>query len=354
VLARHLDSPLAPLAFHALALAPGPDARTAIARRLDAADASSTWALRAAAFRILTLGERLPDAPSRASALLTSDDPNERAAAATLLVALEPDWLPTLLSGDDPDVVRAAARWSALHPTGAVAAAGELRRGRPRAVAEALAVCLALPEARKRVPTARLLELIAWRGPAAPLAALALAERDHEETEWEVLELLRSPSSHVRAQVAVGLGTRTESRALAFIERAYRAETDPSVRLALVDAAARRPEPSRRRLLHLAATLDPDRAVRSRAVLAVERPPLPAPRDDRGGLWIWATPTAAGPNAVLATLPTLQVLPYFADPDGHIIAGYLPRGPVDVRVASGAGRRQSEPRGKHEALTKKK
>jgi cellulose synthase operon protein C len=335
-LESHLEKPDGALAGHALARAPAREAGDALRRALAHPGPRQRVALRSAAVRALVLGDPMDEAAPVAERLLRSRDPVDRAAAATWLGAAHPEQLPTLVASSDAAVVIAAMRWLAGSRDAAEAATSRLLETPDGVLAEALALALVVPEARSRVPTRVLLRLIERGGAAAPLAALTLAERQDPAVEDDVRALLASPSALIRGQVALGLGAHPERKVVAWLEEAYRFETDPGVRRALVRAALRRPEPTRERLLGLAADLDPDPSVRAIASFG------------RGGLVVQTDPDPrqtlcvvlerhddASPHLVVQ-LPSGEALPLVPDPDGLVLAGRFPRGLLDVQVAFGA------------------
>lgn len=292
-------------------------------------------AARAAILRRAALGaanapEGLDDA---LEVMLTSASPADRAVAAFGLALQDTQRAHSLLGSRDALLVQAAARAAPF--AGAARAAGS-RVGTlpPGPTRSQLALSLVDPGARALVPTRVLLELIAEAGPAAPLSAFALGERDSETTRAHLLEYLASPDPQLRGHVAQGLGGSTEPSAIGLLETAYRFEVDPDVRHAIALGLARRPEAVRRRTLELAARLDPNARVRHTARLALEgiRPSPFSP--GVGTVWlVLEGPQGPGAKAVQLAVPGGMALPLLADPDGVGALVGLPAGPVGLRLA---------------------
>lgn len=324
------------LAAYALALAPGDASTSALERALgSAAVPARRNAARAAVLRRRALGASVSGTDAALDRLLASSDAADRAAGAWGRAALQTDDAVALIGSPDPAIVRAAGR-QAFVPDVAVAAARRLAREADASLKTALASALAAPAAASRVPTAVLLELIDAGGAAMPIAAQALAARDTIELRQRIEPLAASPDALVRSSVALGLGDSREPSAVGLLARAYRFETDPRVRHAIVVALSRRGERTRERTLSLAADLDPDRRVREAARLAGAGQRLARLDAGRGTLWLALSANTRGAVAEhaveLGTAPG-PVLPLAADPDGAVVAGNLPAGPVQVRLA---------------------
>jgi hypothetical protein len=205
-----------------------------------------------------------------------------------------------------------------------------------------LSTSLASFESAQLVPSDVLLDLIEARGLGAPLAARALAARDSRSLRPKLLALLSNDDALLRSHVALGLGRSSESSALGVLTRAYRFETDASVRLAIVRALATRREPARERSLRLARDLDGSPAVRQAAALGLASV-APAP-ESPGPETLWLeldSQEAAGPAAgaagvrgALVVTASGVALPAFADPDGVLLLPALPSGPFELRLAT--------------------
>ncbi len=331
----------AAFAAHALAACPGDEARVALERALGVA-ATRRLAARAAVLREVMLDESVSGIGSVLQSLLVSPEAADRAAGAWGLAVLDPRRGAELIGSADQAVVRAAARAALPGSHIAQVAADRLRRERDATTRAALAIALADPAARARVPTAVLLELIEQGGVEAPLAALSLASRDEPDLRSQVIALLTSSDAVLRAHTALGLGASPEPDAVGLLENAYRFEPDALVRHAVVTALSQRTEPVRRRTLGLAAALDGDRRVREAAKLAGRGVRLGAASTADGALWLIlaataASGTGAGAWSALASLPGGIALPLVADPDGLVAVARLPRGAVSVRIGR-AGR----------------
>jgi hypothetical protein len=338
-LERALKNPAhAPSAAHALALAPGSAAADAIGRALRE-PGTRRLATRAAAFRQAVLGDRVGGLAEALEVLLRSSEAADRAAAAWALALGDSDRAVELLASRDAAVVRAAAR-AALDPKVAVAAAARLGKEPDGTTQAALALALAVSVAADRVPTQLLIELFESSGPAAPLAARALASRNTADLFPRIEAMLESVDELSRAHAALGLGNSDSPRALAWLVRTYRFETSAEVRRAVVMAASQRSELARRNLLRLAATLDPDVAVRQAARRALAGERLDPLATGASGAWITLAPntpasldSAAGRPLIMQT-PGGVAFPVVTDPDGVMCLAPLAEGPVRIRLAA--------------------
>ncbi|MEZ4376285.1 MAG: HEAT repeat domain-containing protein [Polyangiaceae bacterium] len=260
--------------------------------------------------------------------LLGSKQPNDRAAAAFGL-ALESDAQAIeLIRRKDSVVVAAAARTALGRPDVLSAAAARLATEQRRTLKAALAVALLDPDAAKQVPTSVLLELVQGGSAAMFVAAYALAARDQPELRPEVERWLASGNPELRSSVALGLGRAAHPRALGLLETAYRFETNSDVRLALVLGAGSRSEPTRSRLLSLAADLDADAAVRGAARRVLRRPTSPR-ASGRSVAWL---ELVGGGGVLRVGTDLLPALPAAPDPDGQCPMAHLPEG--SIRLAA--------------------
>jgi cellulose synthase operon protein C len=325
---------------YALALSPDGGAEDVLERALDRPTTRRS-AARAAVLRLRARGSEVDGLDDALGALEGSTNAADRAVAAFCRAASEPDAGVRLVLGRDPVIVRAAAR-AALDPEVSLAAARRLAVEPDPLLRTALAVSLVRPEAADLVPTSVLTALFEARGAAAHLAAFALAARDGDAERPRLRELLGSGDPLLRAHVALGLARSKEPSAVGLLDDAYRFESDPSVRRAIVTALAQRAEPGRERTLRLAADLDPDDKARTHArrALGRGRPGPAAPDPATGGTgtaWIRldGAPNDKGSVAVVVTSAGLA-LPLGPDPDGHVLFAGLPGGPVSVTLASAA------------------
>jgi hypothetical protein len=138
------------------------------------------------------------------------------------------------------------------------------------------------------------------------------------------------------------------------LSRAYRFETDPAVRLAIVRALAMRREPARERTLRLARDLDGSPSVRQAAALALAGAAPAADLPGPESVWLELssapdTAAAAGANqagvrgALIVSASGLS-LPAFADPDGVLLLPALASGPFELRLAAEARTDNAEKR----------
>jgi hypothetical protein len=197
----------------------------------------------------------------------------------------------------------------------------------------ALATCLGFTPAREQAPSDVLFALLDEGGIAAPLAARALSARDSKSLRPRIEGLVESDDPLLRAHALLGLGDSEDPTALGLLSRAYRFESEPSVRLAIVRALSSRPEAARRRTLALAAELDASPEVRQAARLGLNGHRLDAFVAGRASAWLdFGDGTAGTPTATVAG-PDGLALPAVADPDGVLLVSALELGPFTLRVA---------------------
>src|SRR5690606_5043705 len=158
---------------------------------------------------------------------------------------------------------------------------------------------------------------------AASLEARALGARLTSTGEQYVEELSRSATPLLRAEFALGLGQSPAPAALGLLSEAYEFETDVVVRRAIICAASQRPEKTRRRLIELAARLDPDPEVRQLARLAAAGQILVSPATGNQTFWLelqhGSRPTKrSAPTPVVVQGSRGHTLVAFADPDGFV------------------------------------
>jgi hypothetical protein len=122
------------------------------------------------------------------------------------------------------------------------------------------------------------------------------------------------------------------------LDEAYRFESDPLVRRAIVTTLGGRTEKGRERTLRLAADLDADDLARIVARRALVGSLTASDRSASGTVWIRVVGSPAGGSGttVVVTTPTGLALPLYPDPDGTVTVSGLPSGPVSVTLASGA------------------
>jgi len=338
ILASELGSPgRNALAAQALALAPGPEASDALERALNA-PATRRLGARAAVVRALALDELVSGSERALENLLSSADPADRAAGAWGLAVLDGGRAARLVASRDAVVVRASAR-ACFSGNAARAAAARLSVETDPETRAALAIALADRQGADAVATSRLLELLEGGGIAAPLAARALAAREDDALRPRIEALLESNDAVLRAHAALGLADSAHASAVGLLERAYRFESQPEVRHAIVAALSQRSERAKNRVLELAARLDSDADTREAARLALGGGVLGRPLSGPGSVWLSLVPNPnAGPSAasarpVLIGIPGGPALPAVADPDGLLVLAGLPRGSVTLRLA---------------------
>ncbi|HEX8791543.1 MAG TPA: HEAT repeat domain-containing protein [Polyangiaceae bacterium] len=193
----------------------------------------------------------------------------------------------------------------------------------------------------RELPTLTLLEHAKSGEADGPLAAMEFAASADESLGDAVSALLESRDPVVRAHVARGLARSSTSDAAGRLADAYAFETDVAVRRALVEALAARTTdagaPLRRASLELAATLDPDRLVRSAARRALDGAPPPArpAHDEVAWLQLAAAPGARVPTGETATLVESDgtARPVAFDDDGYAIVPGVAPGEATVRLA---------------------
>ena len=339
-------------AAFALARAPAKEAQAVLEQALRAAGTRRA-AVRASIVRALALG-RTPSGLSAAlDQLSRSRDESDRALFVQASALFSNSDVPALLKGSTRSELRALAR-CALLPKVSRALAERLAIEDNPSSREALAASLSSLESAELVPSDVLLDLIEARGLAAPLAARALSARDSANLRPKLLALLASDDALLRSHVALGLGHSRESSALGLLSRAYRFETDPAVRLAIVRALAMRREPARERTLRLARDLDGSPSVRQAAALALAGAAPAADLPGPESVWLELssapdTAAAAGANqagvrgALIVSASGLS-LPAFADPDGVLLLPALASGPFELRLAAEARTDNAEKR----------
>jgi HEAT repeat protein len=338
LLAKELTGPRAALAAQALALATDEFASAELERALGQS-ASRRWAVRAAVVRKLVLNLEVSGLRNNIAALRTSPDAADRAASAFADAMLDEDRARALLRHPDPILACAAAPAVLIHDLG-FEAARLLTNTKDRTLLNALAIALANPRAANEVATRNLRVLLEAGGVAAYLAARTLAVRDSETERARLEELLSSEDTLMRQNVALGFGQSAESSAVGLLAKAYRFESDASVRRSIIYALSQRTEPARSRTLRLAAELDPDSEVRSAARLALTGRRLEA--FARGNASVWLSLTETQPIAARQTPASAAIvlgsglaLPSVAAPDGAIIFAGLDVSRFTLRLAAG-------------------
>ena len=323
------DARLASSSAYALALAEGSAATRALQRALER-ESVRRLAARAAVVRVQVLGDEPRGTRQVLERLVASADPRDRYVGAWGIASLDARRAVDWLEGDDA-MLAAAAVVAARNTDVAVAAAARLEKAETVRERITYALALAVPEGADRVSTATLLALCGDGGAAAPLGAQALTARDAPRVRPYVQRLLESDAVAIRAHAALGLGASRDASSVGLLAEAYRFEPDADVRRAIVTALGQRRESARRQTLELAARLDGDPDVRAvaRLALAGQRVDLQA----AGGEAVWLQVDPPGGFAVMLGLPTGRWIPLMPDPEGYVVLGRLPQGPVRVRLA---------------------
>jgi hypothetical protein len=319
-------------AAYSLALSADAGAESVLERALGR-PATRREAARAAALRLRARGSEVDGLDEALRTLEGSTAAADRAAAAFCRATLEPEAGVRLVGSRDPLLARAAAR-AALDPEVGFAAARRLAVEPDATLRSMLALSLVRPAAADQVPTSVLTALFEAHGAAAHLAAYTLATRDGQAERPRLRELLTSGDALLRAHVALGLARSNEASAVGLLEEAYRFESDPVVRWAIVTTLAGRKEPGRERTLRLASDLDPDDRTRLAARNALGRGGPPVTTE--GTLWLRLDGVPDGipsPIGVVVTSTGLA-LPLGPDPDGSAMLAGLPGGFVSVTLAS--------------------
>jgi hypothetical protein len=328
----------------ALARSPASEAEAELAQALRD-PAKRRAAVRASIVRRLALGRTPTGLSAALRELSASRDASDRALFVQSSALFSSSEVPALAKTTSAVELRALAR-CALLPSVSHALAERLASEPNPNLREALAAGLASLEAAELVPSDVLLDLIEARSLAAPLAARALAARDSRSLRPKLLALLASDDALLRSHVALGLGQSRESSALGVLAGAYRFETDPGVRLAIVRALALRREPARERTLSLARNLDGWLAVRQAATLALAGAAPAADPPGPDSLWLELGSADADTAAAAASEASVRgalivtasglALPAFADPDGVLLFPALPSGAFELRLAAEA------------------
>ncbi len=269
----------------AIARSPSPNAMAAIeAMALAAPAATKRLGVRAYVVRALGRRETSAKLDELVDRLASSADVQDRAVGVGALVALGKRALELALADKDVRVRRAAAVASLAdgpRPAALSALLARIAGERDEATREVLAIGLLDGDPDGRVPTLVLLDRAESAASDAPLSVLALARRGDESHDAKVDAFLASRDPILRAHAARGVALGTYKDAVGRLAAAFAYEADANVRRAIVTALAGRTTdanaPARLETLRIAATFDPDRAVRSIAARALARFPAVAP-----------------------------------------------------------------------------
>jgi HEAT repeat protein len=300
-------------------------------------------AARAYLVRRWVRGERSAKLDSLLEDLARSNDARDRAVGMQALVTLGKRPIAQALQDSDPRVRRTAATGALAHWDGASRSALLARMGmEPDEVTrQVLALGLLEGDVDGLVPTADLVDRVRGGGPDAPLAALALAQRDDPERATDIDVMLQSHDPVLREHIARGLGASAARDAAGRLARAYAKEGDVRVRRAIVAALATRTgdalAPARRSTLEVAAGLDPDRVARWTASRALSGATATRREIVREVAWLRLTPAegAALPRDVTAALLPGEgvALPIAFDDDGYALVPGVAPGGARLRLA---------------------
>lgn len=336
-----VDPTLQGEAAHGLARSPSAGAQGALERALNRPE-TRRLAMRALVVRALVRGGSSDALLAMARRMLASPDGAERAAAVFARLALGIGSLDAALS--DPDArVRRAAAMATMNDGRAKTRRALLRqaaRDADAATRQVLLAGLTAGDPHGDVTTLTLFDRAQAGEADAPLAALALAERDPGDRSGQGFEprvsgLLRAPDPLVRAHAALGLGRSAAPSAVGRLASVYAYEPNADVRRAAVAALANRHgdeenAPARVATLELAARLDPDAAVRWTAARALAKAPPAAPATPREVTWLRVAAEPGQPllKDVLGTLIRSDglALPIVFDDDGYAVIPGVPPG----------------------------
>jgi len=191
------------------------------------------------------------------------------------------------------------------------------------------------------IATSTLFERAQAGGPDAPLAAMALGQRaGNAPTQW-IETLVGSPDPVIRAHAARGLGRSQTLDATARLVQAFAWETEAEVRRAIVGALVAgddgRDAQGSRQTIELAATLDPDPAVRWLASHDRSYGKIVNGEPGREVAWIRlvAAYQAELPSNAIALLVRSDgtAIPIAFDDDGYALVPGVPAGESRLRLA---------------------
>jgi HEAT repeat protein len=326
------DPAEADTAAYALARFPGPEATDTLLRQLHSLreGRAQLRIARALVVRQWFTGESIPVLTRKLNELSKSKDKAQRWVGIWgLSVAANHRLSHHLLSDDWVDVGAAAATLLIQPDALAVTAARRYASELSQPLRRALAPSLSLRSAALTVAGTSLHRLLGESPSLALVLAPALTARVEEQRPAAVQALLQSEDVLVRAAALRGRGTHPLPSALGELERAYRSETDPLVRLAALEGISARPDGGKRtRLLDWARNFDPDPKIR-RAASLNRVSALPAVVGNQS-VWLELTGAEPGEQVVLTTSSGAAYATVVPPDRVLIVLGFAP-GEVRVR-----------------------
>ncbi len=336
-------------AVHAIARSPNPHAMATLERLASShrgGEQSSglrRLAVRGYVARVLLRGEHSSEMDDVVAGMRQSTDSTDRALATFTRVALGHDNVSDWLFDRDVAVRRAAAIASLASYDGRTLASANalLRRyvdEHDEATRAVLAIGLLDGDPHAIVPTRSLVERIEAGSADAALSVTALAARKGDSIKSKLEPFETSTDPILRAHVARGLGASEEPSATGRLAEQTRYEAEPLVRLAQIQALARRPSaPSRNEMLSVAARFDPEARIRDVAARGLAGLAPPAPWPVREVAWLRvATETGAPPSELmLASYVTSEgmAIPIAFDADGYALIPGIPPGDGRLVIA---------------------
>lgn len=322
-------------AVHAIARSPNAHAMETL-ERLAHERGLQRLAVRGYVTRALLRGERSSALDDAIDAMRGSRDASDRALAAFARVALARDDASAWLADADAGVRRAAAMGSLASYDGhALPAANALLRRYVQepddATRAVLAIGLLDGDPSAIVPTHALVQRVDAAGADAALSIAALAARKGDSIKAKLEPFESSPDPIVRAHLARGLGASEEKSATGRLAEEMRYEAEPLVRLAQIQALARRaPAPSRDEMLSVTARFDPESRIREVAARGLAGSTPAAPWPVREVAWLRVATDAGAPPSelLLGTYVTAEgvAIPIAFDADGYALIPGVPPG----------------------------
>ncbi len=338
LLSKLIASEASPAAVHSLARSPGPDAAKAFAALLSKTSTKSPERLRllilGATLRRVVLGKPVDGVTAAIDRLSGCSTCDGDAVVGFARSVHDPDSIVSMLGHKNPAFARGAmlaAPW--LGTSSLVRAAQRLERTDAKQ-ARWYGLALLEPTAADRVSTKRLRELFRAGDATTLIAARALAARLNDDLRKPIGKMLASGDPWLRAHAALGLGRAHHSEAVGMLATRYEFERDAQVRHALIVALSQRTEPTARKTIRLAASLDPNRRVRTAARLALNGQKLNDSPRGHGAIWLNLEGPGGAPTGfdVAVRVAPGVALPLVPISDGVAIAAGLPLGSVEARV----------------------